>query len=329
MNPTDLDAAWVALGASSAGAGDIKLAQLMVSNHDGELYAGRDAAGRLHLLVPVSPGTPVRNDHLSKGVFIERAEYVVGGSRRPFVDVVCHDTLLSDVFQRLASEMVTEVAERPADSLTVCHQVLSRWRELLARPRVALGPEGVAGLFGELLVLGDIVAEDPASRIGCWRGPLGGKHDFIASSTGLEVKTTRRREGRFVEIHGAEQLEPNAGSSLFLEYVRVESQPGGSTVTDLILDLKESGVDGPQLDGLVARTGWQPSRDEEPFVVVERRTYAVDDAFPRIVPSTFGAGTVPPGILRLRYEVDLTGDSPVPLDPQQIRTIIKRLAGIS
>jgi hypothetical protein len=306
--------------------GEVKMASLGVVNDSGDLFAGRDGSGRLHLLVPVPLGAPVREDLRSRGVVIERNELVVGGIRRPFADVVCHEPALNDVFERLASEMVSRVADRPGDSVTVCQEVLSRWRELLERRRTALGADAVAGLFGELLTLSRIVGLDPARRVDVWTGPMGAKHDFSSSGTAAEVKTTRRREGRFVEIHGVEQLQPVGLEELFLVFIRIESKPEGRTVGELIASLKQTGVDGPRLDRLVTQTGWEAAADDERLSVVEQRIYRVDEGFPRIVASSFAAGGLPAGVLRLRYEVDLTGLSPAPMDTASSEKVFFRLA---
>jgi hypothetical protein len=61
------------------------------------------------------------------------------------------------------------------------------------------------------------------------------------------------------------------------------------------------------------------------FAVVEQLLYRVDESFPRIVPSSFSTGSTPPGIVRVDYIIDLTGDSPAPLDEPQAIAAIRAL----
>lgn len=329
MNPTDLAAAWLALTEGLPGAGEIRLSSLDAANNTGHLLVGSDSHQRLHLLVPVPPGHPVRVDRRSKGVGIERNEYVVGADRRPFVDVVCYEPALNDIFHRLAAEMVTRVVDKPADSVSVCQEVLARWRELLERRRPPLSPDALAGLFGELHVLSQLVARDPAHRVGAWVGPTGAVHDFQTATVEVEVKATARREGRLVGIHGAEQLQPTGDRELYLLFIRFRIDTAGRSVGDLVASLKSAGVDGIQLDELVALSGWSESVDDERFVVVEERLYRVDDAFPKIVPDSFTEGDVPSGVVRLQYEVDLTGPQPAPLGGPAASAVLDDLAGVS
>lgn len=326
MNPTDLTAVWLTLTTGLPDSGELSLAPLDVSVDAGAIHAGRDASGRLHLLVPVPPGTPVRVDRRSRGVGIERRELVVGADRRVFIDVVCHEPALNDVFQRLAAEMVATLVERPSDSVIVCQEVLSRWRELLERRRTALGAEAVAGLFGELHVLERILLADPARRVEVWTGPTGARHDFTTEAVSIEVKTSRAREGRHAEIHGVEQLQPVGDEELYLIFIRVEPRPSGRTVGDLVKSLKSLGADGARLDQLLAQVGWESTDDDERLVVVSEHVYPVDETFPRIVPATFATGAVPLGVTKIRYQVDLTGPAPVALDEAAADEVLQRLA---
>jgi hypothetical protein len=145
------------------------------------------------------------------------------------------------------------------------------------------------------------------------------------------VKATLVREGLSVEIHGQEQLEPPEGGELYLAVMRLERvDRDGLTVPTLVRDLLELGADRQQLIALLDRAGYRlaESRTYERmhFRIRDHRLYAVDEAFPKIVASSFVSGAIPTGVLRLRYCVDLTGASPVPLSAHELETIFMRLA---
>ena len=327
MNPTDLEAAWLALGADKADAGEIRLAALDAANDAGPLYLARDSQGRLHLLAPLPSGRPVQPDRRSKGVGIERNEYVIGATRTPCLDVICFEPGLDDVFRRLTVEMVSAIVDDPTNSISVCQKVLSRWRQMLERRRAPLNYGDLVGLFGELHVLRRYIGRDPAHRLSAWVGPTGAVHDFQVHDLAVEVKSTTTREGRFAEIHGVEQLEPPPGRELALVFLRLRADDSGTSVAEIVDSIKGTGADAIQLDEIVAATGWEPSPDEPRFVVTEELFYRVDAAFPRIVPGSFVSGALPAGLLRLRYDVDLTGAHPAPFDTVGSESVLDRLAG--
>lgn len=329
MTADELTGAWVALAEEQATSGHIRVAPLMVDTPDGRVYAGRDLSGNLHLMVPVAPGTPVSPDRRSRGVTIERHELLVRGARTVFLDVVCHDDALHDVFQHLAVDLVDRIGREPGRARSIPYETLNRWRTLFERKLRALGEEQLAGLFGELHVLRITLQADPSRRVGHWTGPTGAIHDFRRGGIALEVKVSTAREGRFVQIHGSRQLDTEDDGELYLVFLRLERTDDGRSVTDLLADLRSAAVDVAELNALVARTGFQTDADnldDDRFRVTEERWYPVDAAFPRIVHASFSAGAPPPGVLRLMYTVDLTGPSPVPLDEPARQELLRRLA---
>ncbi|MDQ3768027.1 MAG: PD-(D/E)XK motif protein, partial [Actinomycetota bacterium] len=69
--------------------------------------------------------------------------------------------------------------------------VLERWRRFLVSAAGPPGRDRLAGVFGELLVLLDLVTSDPRRRVDAWVGPFGSRHDLRRGDLAIEVKTTR------------------------------------------------------------------------------------------------------------------------------------------
>ena len=227
--------------------------------------------------------------------------------------------------------MLERIAADDGDPAGICATELNRWRALLERPRsdrLSLSDE--IGLIGELIVALDIARLSPRSIPLRWTGPSSATVDFLSETTAMEVKTTTRREGRIVEIHGVEQLEPPSGRDLFLEWVRVVESPEGRSIADLVVEMTDLGVGRLELLEALGRRGYEErmalGSELRLFEVVERRMYSVDDAFPRIIKSSFTGSAMPPGTLMLRYQVDLTGASPPPLGDQDARLVYERIA---
>jgi len=329
--PDRLAEAWAVLGAAAASEATIRVEPADVAVPDGEVLAGLDVHGGRHLLVPVAASAAFREDRRSVGVQIRRTVLEDAGVDRHFVDVICLVPRLNDLFAEVAADMLEALLLDPGDPPRACHEILERWRELLEKPDPRLlGPQQLAGLFGELLLVRELVERSPAKGIDAWMGPSKGQHDFARGGLAVEVKTTTVREGRVVEIHGAEQLEQPNGGELLLCFVRLDVEADGSSVPELIDSIFELGVARRTFLDLLARGGYDPSRAAEyerpRFVVRERRFYEVAEDFPQITASSFRTGRVPPGVLRVRYDVDLTGEPPYPLDDAAIESTLLTIA---
>ncbi|MNN97615.1 hypothetical protein D3C81_2168150 [compost metagenome] len=46
---------------------------------------------------------------------------------------------------------------------------------------------------------------------------------------------------------------------------------------------------------------------KEKFILLEARSYAVDNSFPRITPESFIGGVLPVGVVQFEYRIDLSG----------------------
>lgn len=323
----ELAVAWLSLAATTGDDEDLQLVPLSVGTPVGAVCAGRDRVGRAHLLVPAPVGTRVVPDHRSAAVDIRERELILEGRRQVFLDLWCRQSEAEEVFARLALEVCERVAGEPAAALSIPGLVLRSWRRLLAAWTGELNQDRAAGLFGELHVLGSSIRVDPSRRVDHWQRNGQARHDFVRGGVAVEVKSTTAREGRTVEIHGVEQLDPPAGGSLHLAFLRLAVGPEGRTIGEMVASLSACGADGAALSDVLADMGWTGDGPDAPrFAVVEERWYLVDGRFPRLVPSTFAGAALPDGVLRLRYSVDLSGQAPAPVTEGQRLDALRALA---
>lgn len=323
--------AWAVLAAATRRPAAVRVEPTDVAAEHGPVLAGLDIHGGRHVLVPVPDPASVREDRRSAGVQIRAATLEEDGHQSYFLDVVCLVPRLNDLFATVAVEMLEGIEESPAEAPRVCRDVLERWRELLDRPDTRLlGPEQLGGLYGELTIVAELIRRQPASGLDAWTGPTRTEHDFVRGDKALEVKATTTREGRIVQIHGATQLDPPPGGILFFAFIRLDVGGEGQSVPALVDAILDAGADRRTLHELLARAGYDGADaleyDRPRFAVTERRLYAVDDGFPRIVPSSFPGGDLPAGVLRLRYDIDLTGEPPTPLSDNAVSELLDRLA---
>lgn len=323
----DVAAAFHALSKSHE-ASEVLLVSLPVTTPAGDIMAAVDQDGTQHVLVPVPPGTPVAPDQRSKSVTLARRELMVRGSRRLFIDVACHRVELRDVFERLAGEICERVLARPDEYRTIPQLTLSRWRQLVEAGKEPLGESGLMGVYGELWVLRQMIAEDPLRRIEHWVGPEREVHDFHRGAVAVEVKSSSARTGRTVEIHGAEQLAAPTAGLLYLVYVRLRESSAGVTLRQLIEEIRSLGVDSADFERVLARTGISEGSDSPPFEVREELWYHVNEAFPRVVQASFVGSRVPEGVLNLSYQLSLAGPQPAPLSADARATVLRELAAL-
>jgi hypothetical protein len=213
----------------------------------------------------------------------------------------------------------------------ICHQVLDRWRELLEHVSSnVLGMEKLIGLFGELWFLREMVQRHPKA-VGYWTGPKGSRHDFSIGAFAIEVKTTLSRHGRFIEIHGHQQLEPPEDGKLYLVVIKLEQVPAlGENLPELVESIIQSGGDRYTIFNLMAQidTSLLQLNDYKDirFRLYERRIYEVNDSFPRVISESFIGGTLPNGVLKLNYQIDLSNEVPEPLNNNVVEELFLELS---
>jgi hypothetical protein len=330
---TDLDqlrVSWTALSAAPGPSGH-GVATLALDDQlpTGRAVVARDLDGRRHLLVPRAQAEPVMEDRESGAVQILALSLGEGAAATEFVDVVCRDPKLADVFDDLILAILRELVRDGTQPNAACLRVLEEWRQMLRPPpREPLSVNQTAGLVAELMVASAILVRDPAHRIDVWTGPSPGRHDFRRGRLAIEVKATLSTGEPTPEIHGIEQLEAPPDGELYLVWMRLERVPGGQlTVAGLVEDLRRLVGGGPPVYERLMESGWRPESASEAiqFELRERRVHAVRDAFPRLVPRMI-AGGVPPGLVNVRYSINLDAAGTPPLTDTETDILFQTIA---
>lgn len=297
----------------------------------GAVLFGIEQNGVRHVLLPVPAGTAIAEDRRSAGVQIRRHTLIDGEEDRLFVDITCSKPHLHEIFSLIAADMLRQLRSDDRQPDRLCHVVLNRWRELLERAaRTEPSLETIVGLFGEMTVLRHAVRQS-LGAFRCWAGPEGARHDFVSARASLEVKTTLRRRGRFAEINGHEQLEQLDGRALYLSVLRLEEvNDRGECLRDLLEELMALGVDAALLVASMEKAGVAPEHLEvastRRFVITDHVYYVVDETFPKITSRSFASGSLPQGVLGLRYTIDLSGPNPTALSGDDIEQLYTALA---
>lgn len=290
-----------------------------------------DHQGQRHLLIPAPSTGRLIEDKRSSGVHLLSADWGDEDARRRFVDLVCLKPHLNGLFDLIIYEVLAELHGTAGQPDRICLTVLNHWRELLSRDSLPM-PErsAVIGLFGELTVLRNLAQVNPIT-LSLWTGPDSGRFDFFAGGRALEVKTTLRRQGIVLTIHGHDQLEAPQNGSLHLVVVLIEEAPAeGENLRALVDSLVTLGISRVEMYQKLARIGFTPDTltllDDQRFRVVERRMYEVNDLFPRITASNFVGASLPRGVIALSYTIDLSVPPPHPLIDADAAAVIATLA---
>lgn len=273
--------------------------------HGPVLVGVRDTGAR-HLLVPIDGRHTLQEDVDGRAVTLRRQVLEGESSYRVYACLALADDRLRDLFTALCAEVVERISGTPNKAVAALRRTLADWRALLSGSRHTLGPEELAGLFGELTVLRAMIDHDPGA-VAFWTGPLRSRQDFHRGATALEVKSTTSPESRTSRIHGLGQLDEGDGR-LLLIWFRLRTDRGRSVpeLVDEILDVTD---DEATFLSTLLQAGYAQAEREvyarRVFEVVERRAYEVGPGFPRIVAAGLMGDAALAGLDHVDYDVDL------------------------
>lgn len=327
MTSQDLEGVWTVLATTPPKSG-IAVAPTGNSVAAGEVLVGVDHENRRHLLIPLLAGEAARTDTKGRGVHLARVNH----DSTAYLTVLCLLPELHHVFTQFCRELIDTVEETPSPAKEAA-AALDRWRALFsdAERRGLLSDEALTGLLGELLVVERLLALGAPGDLHFWVGPLNEPQDIRSTSHAIEVKATLVREGRIVSISSVDQLQEPPGADLLLVHTRLDRDPGGFNLPDLVGRALDAGAQRHQMDRRLNELGLAAG-DLTPyagrrFTVSDTRAYDVaSPAFPRLLRSSFTDGDIPAGTLRIAYAIDLTNEPPLPLGQEAIDAALVALA---
>ena len=178
-----------------------------------------------------------------------------------------------------------------------------QWKELLGNKNV---DERVYDILGELITLKHLSAHGENAE---WNGPDGATYDIDCDRKFFEVKSTTSRSKREITLSNLFQLDPPAGTSLYLVLCQFEASQSGVTINGLISDLEALGYSTIILNNKLEKMGMEKGKSARNrcYILHAMIEYLVDENFPAIKDSSFVGGTLPQGIRSITYTVSLDG----------------------
>lgn len=288
-----------------------------------DFFWARDAVGRCLLVLQHSVDFPkdVRIPQLT-GVQLARRTTSAGAAQLVFA---LEDAELRDIFAELCRDIVGSTAgtESEEGALRVAVSRTWRWHHLLKRgsSRI-LSEEQQKGLIGEVSILEALGGRlDLKTVIESWTGPLGEPKDFVLPGmVAVESKAVRGTEAPFIQISSEWQLDISEVEALYLVVSpvnrSVESEPSARTLSDVVgrilsLTVARAPECLATLEAKLFAAGYRPEDDYSEFWwdLGELDVFTVTEGFPRLAGSR-----LPPGIERIRYNVNLSSCTPFRID---------------
>jgi hypothetical protein len=296
----------------------------------GSLRLAIGGNGEPRLLMPLGMHDRIPRDVEGEVLEIREEHYSFEGRNVRFLVLECGDPELEQVFAGLVTEIGRRISQgAPAiDSLV---GVVREFRHLLQAGARSVSRDRAVGLVGELLVLEDLIARNPAA-VSAWQGPESARHDFRCGNRALEIKTTLRVGSEAVEISAIDQLFPPEGASLYLHHLMLEADAAGSLSVPRLAGRVEAHLaDTADFRQKLTNVGFvshQPGPWEEfRFSFRRSASYSVEPGFPRIGEDSLGGGPgLPAGVTAVRYAVDLSHAADFRLTEEQQEQLMETLA---
>jgi hypothetical protein len=286
---------------------------LVGSAHPLQFFVGRDESGHARVVIrgSVKPQMP----NLSGLVHIERFE---DQTRKWNLSLVLQVSKFEEVFLRLVDDMHSRTATAPNEAVATDRVsiVIDEWRRLLqARSMGLLSKDELRGLIGEMWLVLHWFTRDRSLEVSLegWLGPLGLPQDFWFEQDGYHEAKSIGPATSAVKISSAEQLDPVDMQLLVLLIADTdESQVGAINLPVIASRLRsaliENGSSDKSLYDRLDHLGVdlaEPFYRDTWFVVSAVDAYRLTDRFPAL-----RASSLPDGIGRVRYQLDLAAIEP-------------------
>ena len=267
--------------------------------------------GISELLIPIDDLIP-RTGFSHKMLKFGFSTYQInGGEFEKYLSITPPTLELSEIFLSFIRFTLDEIASQTSidNVISLIIEKYEDWSAFFASG--GLGKDStskIIGIIGELLILEKVIKTFDETAISTWWGPVRHRHDFEFANSGIEVKTTINPHSNEVEIHGLKQLSPDPGRSLYLAHLKLNLDPQGLNLSDLINRLLTYNVSKFELEEKIGKSGVTEDLIDSftnfKFNGFLARYFLVDDLFPSITQDNLSVDELS-RISRVSYKIDL------------------------
>jgi hypothetical protein len=239
------------------------------------------------------------------------------------IEVVAGQQTERQLFCTLLADLLTQLSLASSHPAEAAVRRLAAWQRMLSRSTPGgMPPEDRLGLYGELLVLRDLILPSlGADAVSTWSGPSGKPQDFTCPPAAVEVKTVSRQASSTCRISNELQLDSAGLGALYLVRQVTERDYASPSLGDVIDELRDHPLvraDLALFENSLLEYGWvdayRSRYTQDRFALASRRYYAVRDGFPRLV-----ADALPLGISGVSYLLDISACGPYEIDEETVR----------
>ncbi len=219
------------------------------------------------------------------------------GGKEKLVVLFCESPALLRYFVSLALDFLNSANRRQ-----IYENPLSWWKDWTRLTGNTMRLKKPASLIAELLVLNELTENGLKPR---WSGSSQAIHDIETSKGDVDVKSTLSHSDHVITVHGEFQLSTE--KNIDIAFCRLEQSKDGFSINSLVRNLTANGWDESYLMEELERLGYEQGASimDETYKLIEKKYYPVNDKFPRICPESFVGGTIPAGISKINYSVNL------------------------
>lgn len=225
---------------------------------------------------------------------------------------ILEDDNLNDMFALVVKDIAFRCSTYSGQMLfEKYYQRLKAWGSFLKPARTGIGFKGLIGFLSELYVLKEIFLKNlPAKEaIEAWCGPDGKHQDFLFNGLAIEVKSSLYGEKKQVQISSEHQLDVEVKTGYLLHIVLSPSiLENSECITSLVSKIEEMIDSSAQAKSdfwvKISNSFGKATTNEleTRFSIMEANVYAIDQGFPRIIPSNLEFTE----ISNVKYRLDLT-----------------------
>lgn len=222
----------------------------------------------------------------------------------------------------------TDDASTNVQLLNRVSNVLLKWRNFFAQEKsLLLSSERQQGLYGELLLLRQLINWKGIGAVNYWTGADYETHDYYINNNAIEVKTTSTKLPYKISISSEHQLNPEEvnGNLYVAFYALRKSNVNGETLPEIIQSIKESLKDNRLLfnkfDLNLQKYGYFDGVEKKyptGYHLREMNYYIVKGEFPRI-----GKKQLPIGVSNCTYHVSIDNCKSFIVEAEDIEKIVK------
>lgn len=228
----------------------------------------------------------------------------IDGTDYDVLMLTCSDMTLRNEFAVICSQFVQPGHNGESRNYLINNPEIwwNNWKMLLGN--VTADTETYS-LIGELSAVEYLLKKNIKVS---WIGVESGTHDIETSNASYEVKSTISRYGYEATISSIYQMK-KAGEQLNLVFCRFEKSVLGRSLDDLINSVISLGIPENDIEKHMRSKGLEKGCTARAvkYKLLEMKLYPVDDGFPVITEHSFKGDKLPPGILKFKYTVDLSG----------------------